>query len=310
MGQGGRCRASRTCPSHPGCNTAGVRIGLHALGIGSGAIPEVVAAVAGSADAVGFSTLWSGEHIVMVDRPDTPYPYAPDGRIAVPSDADWLDPFVTLSFAAAVTTRIRLGTGVLILPEHNPLLVAKQAASLDLVSRGRFVLGVGIGWSAEEFAALGIPYRGRAGRTQEYVEAMRALWGDGTSSYAGEFVRFDRVRSYPKPHRGHAIPVVLGGNSDAALARVAEYGDGWYGFDLSLDEVEERVVALTQRCRARGRDIAAVEIAVSTRDGTPQDLEALGQLGVDELVVVESPPDGPEAVADWISDLGARWGLG
>ena len=118
------------------CHTAEVRIGLHALGIGSGANPEVVAAVARTADAVGFSTLWSGEHIVMVDRPDSRYPYAPDGRIAVPSDADWLDPFVTLSYAAAVTSGIRLGTGVLLLPEHHPLLVAKQAASLDRLSGG------------------------------------------------------------------------------------------------------------------------------------------------------------------------------
>jgi probable F420-dependent oxidoreductase len=204
-----------------------VRIGLHALGIGSGANSEVIAAVARSADTAGFSTLWSGEHVVMVDRPDTPYPYASDGRIAVPSDADWLDPFVTLSVAAAVTTRIRLATGVLILPEHNPLLVAKQAASLDLVLSGRFVLGIGIGWSAEEFAALGVPYQGRARRTKEYVDALRTLWSCSTASYAGEFVRLEGVRNYPKPHRGAAIPVVLGGNSDAALARVAEYGDGW-----------------------------------------------------------------------------------
>ena len=193
----------------------GVHIGLHTLGIASGAAPEVVVAVAQAADAAGFSTLWSGEHIVMVDRPDSPYPYAPDGRIAVPSDADWLDPFVTLSFAAAVTSRIRLGTGVLLLPEHNPLLVAKQAASLDSLSGGRFVLGIGIGWSSEEFAALGVPFQGRARRTQEYVDVMRTLWGSSTASYSGEFVRFDQVRSYPKPRSGATIPVILGGNSVA-----------------------------------------------------------------------------------------------
>ena len=292
------------------CNTAGVRIGLHALGIASGANSEVIAAVARSADTAGFSTLWSGEHIVMVDRPDSPYPYAPDGRIAVPSDAVWLDPFVTLSFAAAVTSRITLGTGVLLLPEHNPLLIAKQAASLDVLSRGRFVLGVGIGWSSEEFKALGIPFQGRARRTEEYVDVMRTLWSRRTASYGGEFVQFEQVRSYPKPHDGASIPVVLGGNSDEALTRVAEYGDGWYGFNLAVDEVEERIVALSQLCRQRDRDIATVDIAVSTRDGTPQDLEHLEHLGVDQLVVVESPPDGPEAAADWVADLTARWRVG
>ncbi len=291
-------------------HTEGVRIGLHALGIGQGAYPEVIRAVARSADTAGFATLWSGEHVVMVDRPDSPYPYASDGRIAVPSDADWLDPFITLSFAAAVTSRIRLGTGVLLLPEHNPLLVAKQAASLDVLSCGRFALGVGIGWSSEEFVALGIPFEGRARRTREYVEVMRTLWRSDPSSHDGEFVRFDRVRSYPKPHLRPAIPVVLGGTSDAALARVAEYGDGWYGFNLAVDEVGERIDVLARLCRQRNRDPATVDIAVSTRDGTPRDLDGLGQLGVDELVVVEAPPDDPVAAAGWVTGLAARWGVG
>ena len=287
-----------------------MRIGLHALGIGTGADPDVVAAVARSADAAGFSTLWSGEHIVMVDRPDSPYPYAPDGQIAVPSDADWLDPFVTLSFAAAVTSSIRLGTGILLLPEHNPLLVAKQAASLDVLSGGRFVLGIGIGWSSEEFAALGIPFQGRSRRTREYVDVLRTLWSSSTTSYRGDFVRFDQVRSYPKPQSGSSIPVVLGGTSDAALTRVADYGDGWYGFNLAIDEVEERIGVLAQLCRQRNKDIAEYDIAVSTREGTPQDLEELERLGVDQVVVVESPPDGPEAAADWVAELAARWGVG
>jgi len=167
-----------------------MRVGLHALGIGPGADPLVIEAVARAADAAGFSTLWSGEHVVMVDRPDSPYPYAPDGRIAVPSDADWLDPMVALAFAAACTSRIRLATGILLLPQHNPLLVAKQAASLDVVSGGRFVLGVGIGWSSEEFAALGVPFRGRARRNREFVEVLRTLWHDDISSHDGESVHF------------------------------------------------------------------------------------------------------------------------
>ncbi|MGH9079994.1 MAG: TIGR03619 family F420-dependent LLM class oxidoreductase, partial [Acidimicrobiales bacterium] len=176
-----------------------MRTGLHALGIGPGADPAVIEAVARAADVAGFSTLWSGEHVVMVDRPDSPYPYAPDGRIAVPSDADWLDPFVALAFAAAVTSSVRIATGILLLPQHNPVVVAKQAASLDAFSRGRFVLGVGIGWSREEFAALGVPFVGRARRTGEFVEAMRTLWREDVSSYEGESVRFRTVRSYPKP---------------------------------------------------------------------------------------------------------------
>jgi probable F420-dependent oxidoreductase len=286
-----------------------VRFGLHALGIGSGADPSVIEAVATWADRSGFSTLWSGEHVVMVDRPDSPYPYASDGRIAVPSDADWLDPLVTLTFVAALTTRIRIGTGILLLPQHNPVLVAKQAASLDLLSKGRFVLGVGIGWSSEEFAALGIPFRGRARRTREYVEAMRTLWHSSASSYDGEFVHFDRVRCYPKPYRNRRIPVVLGGNTDAALDRIVAYGDGWYGFNLSIDEIHDRLEALAARCEQRGRARDSIEIAVSLRGGSPADVPTLAELGVDELVLVESPPDHAEDAVGWVTETARRWGV-
>ena len=287
-----------------------MRIGLHALGIGSGAQPSVILATAQAAESAGFATLWSGEHIVMVDRPDSPYPYAEDGRIAVPSDADWLDPLGTLSFVAAVTTRIRLATGILLLPEHHPVLVAKQAATVDVLSEGRLLLGVGIGWSSEEFAALGIPFVGRARRTREYVEVMRTLWQEPVASHEGEFVRFRAVRCYPKPVRQGRIPVVLGGNSDGALDRVAAYGDGWYGFNLPVAEIPERLGALRERCDRAGRDPSSLDIAVSIRDGAPDDVATLAALGIDELVVVDAPPDDPTAVTDWVAGLAGRWRVG
>ncbi|HWD50808.1 MAG TPA: LLM class F420-dependent oxidoreductase [Acidimicrobiales bacterium] len=286
-----------------------MRIGLHALGIGPGADPAVIEAVAGEAERAGFSTLWSGEHVVMVDRPDAPYPYAPDGRIAVPSDADWLDPLVTLAFAAAATSQIRLATGILLLPQHNPVRVAKQAASLDVLSRGRFVLGIGIGWSSEEFGALGVPFRGRAKRTREFVDVMRTLWRDDVSSYEGEFVRFREVRCYPKPVRDRRVPVILGGNSDAAIDRVVDYGDGWYGFNLSMDEIPERMETLSSGCLRAGRDPASLQIAVSLRDGSPDDAGALAKLGVSELVVVESPPEESTRAVPWVAELARRWNV-
>lgn len=286
-----------------------MRIGLHALGIGPGADPEVIGAVARAADAAGFATLWSGEHVVMVDRPDSPYPYADSGKIAVPSDADWLDPLVALAFVAAITTRIRIATGILLLPQHNPLLIAKQAASLDVLSGGRFALGVGIGWSSQEFEALGIPFVGRAERTREYVEVMRTLWRDDPSSYAGDLVSFHEVRSYPKPVRGR-VPVVLGGNSDAALRRVVAYGDGWYGFNLSTEEVSERMGTLRSRCADAGRDGTTLETAVSLRGGSPEDAAGLAALGVAELVVVGSPPDDPARAERWVRALADDWGVG
>jgi probable F420-dependent oxidoreductase len=296
-------------PSIPQWEDSGMRIGLHALGIGPGADPAVIRAVAQAADGAGFSTLWSGEHTVMVDRPDAPYPYADDGKIAVPSDADWLDPLVTLAFAAATTSRLRLATGILLLPQHHPVLVAKQAASLDMLSEGRFVLGIGIGWSSEEFTALGIPFAGRGRRTREYVEVMRTLWRDDVASYTGEFVNFHEVRCYPKPVRDRRVPVVLGGNSDAALDRVVGYGDGWYGFNLARADVPERLAALDSRCRQAGRDRGTLEVSVSLRDGAPADVGALSDLGVTELVVVEGPPADPGAAEAWVDGLARRWSV-
>jgi len=209
-----------------------MRVGLHALGIGDGARPEVIRAVATAAEAHGFARLWAGEHVVLVDEPGSRYPYAADGRIAVPADADWLDPLLALGFAAAVTSRIGLATGVLLLPEHNPVVVAKQAATLDVLSAGRFALGVGAGWSAEEFDALGVPFARRGARLAEYVAAVRTLWSDDVASFDGEFTRFQAIRVNPRPVRDRRLPIVLGGNSDPALPRATGNRAGWYGVNL------------------------------------------------------------------------------
>jgi probable F420-dependent oxidoreductase len=285
-----------------------MRVGLAAIGIGPGAQPAVLRAIATSAEATGFASLWAGEHVILVDRQTSRYPYAEDGQLAVPSGADWLDPLIALSIAAAVTQTIRVATGVLLLPEHNPLLVAKQAASLDRLSGGRVALGVGIGWSAEEFAALGVPFARRSARTAEYVAAMRRLWADDVATYSGEFVSFDAVRCYPKPDAGQ-IPILLGGNSDAALARVARWGDGWYGFNLSPTETAERIQVLRRLCAEHGRDPSELEIVIApfTKPTEPKDLPALAALGVREVVVVAEPPPAPQLVAEWTAEVGRRW---
>src|SRR6185312_2978394 len=276
-------------------------LGLHALGIGAGADRAVIDAVASAAEHCGFATLWAGEHVVMVDRSESRYPYSDDGVIAVPAQADWLDPMIALGFAAAASSRIGIATGVLLLPEHNPVVVAKQAASLDKLSGGRLTLGIGIGWSREEFEALGVPFERRAARTAEYVAAMRAIWCDDVATFQGKFVSFDSIRVNPKPIRDRRIPVVLGGNSDAALRRVAAWGDGWYGFNLEgVAEVRERVGRLEQLCAECGRDRAELRLAVALRDASVADVGALAALGVDELVVVEAPPDQPAGVPAWV----------
>ncbi|MCZ0729064.1 LLM class F420-dependent oxidoreductase [Mycolicibacterium iranicum] len=284
-----------------------MRLGLHGLGIAAGAQRTVIDAVAATAERCGFATLWVGEHVVMVDESDSHYPYSDDGRIAISADVDWLDPLITLSFAAAATNRIELATGVLLLPEHNPVIMAKQAASLDRMTGGRLSLGVGVGWSKEEYDALGVPFEGRGRRLAEYVAAMRTLWRDDVASFSGEFVSFDRVRVNPKPH-GRSIPVVLGGNSDAALRHVAEWGDGWYGFNLAdVEEAAFRASKLRSLCREVGRDPTDLRLAVSLQDPVPADATRLADAGIDELVLVAGPPADPIAAEAWISDLAGKW---
>jgi probable F420-dependent oxidoreductase len=285
-----------------------MQLGLHALGIGPGADRDVIDTVASAADGCGFATLWVGEHVVMVDRSESRYPYSDDGVIAVPAKADWLDPMIALAFAAAASSRIGVATGVLLLPEHNPVMVAKQAASLDRLSGGRLTLGVGVGWSREEFDALGVPFEHRAARTTEYVAAMRTLWRDDVASFDGKFVGFDSIRVNPKPASDRRIPIVVGGNSDPALRRVAAWGDGWYGFNLDgVAAVRERIAKLERLCAESGRDRARLRLSVALRNPGIGDIGALAELGVDELVFVEAPPDRPGTAGDWVSALADQW---
>jgi probable F420-dependent oxidoreductase len=285
-----------------------MRLGLHAIGIGSGVRRGVIDAVARAAEARGFATLWAGEHVVMVDRPASHHRYSADGTIAVPAAADWLDPLVALSVAAAATESITLATGVRLRPEHNRVLLATQAASLDVLCGGRLSLGIGVGWSQEEFEALGIPFARRGARAAEYLHAMRILWRDDVASFDGEFVSFADVRVNPKPVRDARIPIIVGGNSDIAIRRVATTGDGWYGFNLaSPDAVRDRLEVLAGACAEVGRDASELYIAVALERPQPGDLGALEALGVDELVLVEAPPDTAEAAMPWLDGLAARW---
>lgn len=288
-----------------------MRLGLHALGIGAGARRPVIDAVAVEAERRGFATLWAGEHVVMVDQPASRYPYSADGRIAIPAAADWIDPLIGLSFAAAVTSSIDLATGVLLLPEHNPVVVAKQAATLDQLSGGRLRLGIGIGWCREEFDTLGVPFERRAARTAEYVTAMRRLWHDDIASFAGEFISFGQVRLNPKPVHDRRIPIMLGGNSDAALRRVAKWGDGWYGFNLpDVAAVANRVAAIRRLCGESGRDAGELRLAVSLARPGAGDVDALSEVGIDELIIVAAPPDDVAAIPDWLAGLTPQPALG
>jgi probable F420-dependent oxidoreductase len=286
-----------------------MKVGLFALGIGTGARPSAILKTAVEAERRGVSTLWVGEHVVLFDRQDSKYPYSAGGEFPLPGGADWLDPFITLTFAAAVTKTIRLATGICLVPEHNPLVLAKEVASLDRLSGGRFALGVGIGWSAEEFAALGIPFERRAQRTREYIEVMRLLWSVDVTSFHGEFVNFDSAMSFPKPVRGAKLPIIFGGESGPALKRTADIGNGWFGFNVGPDDAAPLADKLRAMLKAKGRNPSEVEIIACpyTKKINPDDLKKYRAAGVDELVILSSPPEDESQIVGWIERIAREW---
>src|ERR1700730_11313976 len=193
-----------------------MQVGYFAVGIGSTVDPEWARTVATTAERLGFSTIWAPEHVVLLEQYASKYPYS-SGDFPAPPDTAIADPFTTLAYAAACTTRIRLATGICLVPEHNPLVLAKTVATVDRLSGGRFIFGVGVGWLAEEFEALGVPFERRGQRTREYIDIMRKLWTERSRSYKGEFVKFTNVLSYPKPVSDKGGPLRFGGERTPAL---------------------------------------------------------------------------------------------
>jgi probable F420-dependent oxidoreductase len=285
-----------------------MRIGMTAVGIGKAARPGIIRTVAENADRLGFGTLWAPEHVVLFDEHQSKYPYSDDGRFLAGSTIDLLDPFIGLTYAAAHSKRIRLATGICLVPEHNPLVLAKVIASLDFLSGGRFALGVGIGWSSEEFAALGIPFERRAQRTIEYIQVMRKLWGENKSTFDGEFVRFTEVRSFPKP-AGHKVPVIFGGESLPALKRVARVGDGWFGVNLNPQQAEEKIAILYSLMREAGRDPREIDISISPyhHQITVDDLRRYHELGVNEFVPFVQLPRNEAEIPRFLEGVAREW---
>jgi probable F420-dependent oxidoreductase len=286
-----------------------MKIGMTAVGIGKAARPNTIRAVVENAERLGFATLWAPEHVVLFDSHDSRYPYRDDGSFMARSDIDLLDPFIGLTYAAAFSRRIRLATGICLVAEHNPLALAKVIASLDLLSSGRLALGVGIGWSAEEFAALGIPFERRAQRTCEYIEVMRKLWVEEKSSFSGEFVSFNGVRSFPKPAQGGRLPVIFGGESLPALRRVARLGNGWFGVKLNPEQAAEKIATLSKLMIEAGRNISEIEIIISPYENevTVDDLRAYHALGVHEFVPFVRLPGDDSKIPEALERVARHW---
>jgi probable F420-dependent oxidoreductase len=226
------------------------------------------------------------EHVVVPAGYATRYPYSDTGRMPLPDDVDIPDPLELLAFVASATTQLRLGTGVLVLPEHHPLQLAKRLATLDRLSGGRAFVGVGVGWMDEELQALGIDPRTRGRRCDEAIAALRATWMDDEASFDGEFFQFSRVRSHPKPVQP-TIPIHVGGHSAAAARRAGRLGDGWFPLGLTGDLYERRRDEVHAAAHDAGRDPAIIEISLGgLLDATAGDqIEAARAAGATRMIL-------------------------
>jgi probable F420-dependent oxidoreductase len=264
-----------------------MKFALHAVGCGSTAKPDILASVARKAEDLGFESVWIPEHLAVPVEMRSPYPYAKDGKFPGGPTVALHDPFVALAYVAACTARIKLGTGVFVLPLRNTLAVAKAVASLDVLSNGRVLFGVGVGWCAEEFEAVGMSFPDRAARAREAIRVLRHVWSENTPAFEGRFHRFAALGFSPKPAQ-QPLPIILGGESAAALKRAAAVGDGWIGVEHTPDSVAAVIGQMRANLKAAGRDGVPFEITVAPPAGAKLDasgVRAFAAAGVDRLIV-------------------------
>jgi probable F420-dependent oxidoreductase len=244
------------------------------------------------------------EHIVIPAGYSTAYPYDPSGKLPDGEDIDWPDPFIWLTYAAAITERIKLATGVTVLPLRNPVVTAKQIATLDALSGGRVILGVGVGWLGEEFEALGVPFKDRGRRHDDYLQAMKALWTQDKAAISNGFVDFRGAISRPRP--ASSVPVVVSGHSAAAARRVARVGDGWFPGVATAGDLADLYAVVREECGTLGRNPSEIEITVyvsgSDADALSTSIEEFAAAGVSRILLTKLPDENLRALVAVLGD--------
>jgi probable F420-dependent oxidoreductase len=262
-----------------------MKIGLIPVNVG---VPNAQSMIgmAQLAESLGFESVWTFEHAIVPNDYESKYPYSPTGKMGAAPDTNFVDPLIALTAIAAQTKTIRLGTGVNILSQANPLYLAKQAASLDFVSNGRFELGVGIGWLREEFQAAGTPFERRGERFDDYVQAMRKIWSGETVEHKSDFLDWTGFKSYPVPIQ-KPFPVVIGGTKGKAFERTARYGNGWFAPTASTEDLAPMLGQLDKACTEVGRDRAEIEVSAMWFPNAEDlsDVEKYAEMGVGRLIV-------------------------
>ncbi len=265
-----------------------MRFGIAFANTGPVAEGPAAAGCMRAVEAAGFDSVWTVEHVLVPVGYESTYPYARSGRMPGGETAVFPDPLIWLAYVAAVTETLLLGTGILILPQRNPAVAAKEAASLDRLSGGRLRLGIGVGWLEEEFDALGVPFAGRGARTDAYVAAMRALWTGQEVTLEDEYQRWTKVVSLPTPTNG-TVPIVVGGHSEAAGRRAGRIGDGFFPGKGSLETLANLFTVMRQAAEDAGRDPSAIEVTAGAPALGGNDpigaIEELAALGVHRLVI-------------------------
>ena len=261
-----------------------MKFGIIPVNIGTPSL-EAMVGQAKLAEELGFESVWTFEHVIVPLDYDSKYPYNPSGKMGAPPETNFVDPLIALTAIAASTSKIRLGTGVNILSQTNPLLMAKQVASIDFLSGGRMMLGVGIGWLREEFDAMGVPFERRGARFDDYVQAMRKVWSGETVEHESEFLSWHGFKSYPVPVQ-KPLPVIMGGDKGKIYERIARYGDGWYVPAGDPGELTVKLAELKNVCQQVGRDFSEIEISCMWPGmGGIESVKALEAAGVHRAVI-------------------------
>ncbi len=273
-----------------------LKFGLANMSGGAASYPEALLSISQAAEAAGFDSLWAGEHIIL-----------PDTSTRIPPTYRCLSPLLALTYIAAQTKSIRLGTGVLLLPQHEPLLLAKELATLDVLSGGRLMIGIGVGWSEEEYQALGIPYRERGARADEYLAAMRTIWSEEKPVFHGKYVSFQGVQAHPHPIQQPCPPIITGGRAPAVICRTIEQANGWYGYAYDLDETADVVSQIREAANRYQRPASLGELEISIAPRIPLDKETaqrFAELGVHRLIFIPPPEKDASSLVQWITTLG------
>ncbi len=264
-----------------------MKIGVFATFMSPLATPGMIRDFGRRAEDIGLESIWMGEHVTLFDKNTFGYPGSKDGRIPVPQGGGMLDVVATFGFLAAATSKLRLGTGVALVPQRNPIYTAKEVCTLDWLSDGRFDFGIGVGWNKEEVEACGYSFQDRGARCDEFLEVMRKLWTEPVVDFAGKWVKLETCRLDPKPIQKPHVPIIVGGYADAAIRRAVRFGAGWYGFNRDPAGTREMVgrldAALAKAGRRRG---AGFEIIMTPPTSMPLDaMQEYAEVGVDRLVV-------------------------